>query len=187
MSSGIQIYWGMSKVAVLIGTMDNITVETDLSFLSLLPQGGIDQAHWGTDNMIMIDRLWIIKDGKKKFKCASTKQINPEVDGDITAFFKVVKTYSRNRHLQPNCSKCEASGSGMDEASEGKTREYVTTSSKRVADAVEAAIVDKLGPDASEHPSNDFDLWGEALLRERRKNGLREDGKKGRKGGKKKQ
>ncbi|GKE97888.1 hypothetical protein Tco_0021239, partial [Tanacetum coccineum] len=50
----------------------------------------------------------------------------------------------------------------MDEASEGITREYVTASSKRVADAVEAAIVDKLGPDASEHPSNDFDLWGEA-------------------------
>ncbi|GKE38700.1 hypothetical protein Tco_1462105 [Tanacetum coccineum] len=50
----------------------------------------------------------------------------------------------------------------MDEASEGRTREYVTASSKRVADAVEAAIVEKHGPDASEHPPNNFNLWGEA-------------------------
>ncbi|GJX24676.1 hypothetical protein Tco_0230972 [Tanacetum coccineum] len=62
---------------------------------------------------------------------------------------------------QANVSS-EASGSGIDEASEGRTREYITASSKRVADVVEAAIVEKHGPDASEHPPNDFDLWGEA-------------------------
>nr|GFA73146.1 transposase, Ptta/En/Spm [Tanacetum cinerariifolium]GFA74570.1 transposase, Ptta/En/Spm [Tanacetum cinerariifolium] len=56
----------------------------------------------------------------------------------------------------------EASGSGMDEASEGRMREYITASSKRVADTVKAAIVEKHGPGASEHPPNDFDLWGEA-------------------------
>ncbi|GKE69686.1 hypothetical protein Tco_1527758 [Tanacetum coccineum] len=72
----------------------------------------------------------------------------------------LLEAYHRT-HTSTNVSS-EASGSGMDEASEGRTREYVTASSKRVADAVEAAIVEKHGPDASEHPPNDFDLWGEA-------------------------
>nr|GEU78499.1 hypothetical protein [Tanacetum cinerariifolium] len=31
-------------------------------------------------------------------------------------------------------------------------------------DAVEAAIVEKHGPDASEHPPNDLDLWGEVTM-----------------------
>ncbi|GJV28937.1 glutathione S-transferase T3-like protein [Tanacetum coccineum] len=42
------------------------------------------------------------------------------------------------------------------------TREYITHRSKRVADAVEAAIEDEHGPDASQHPPNDFDLWEKA-------------------------
>nr|GEZ35675.1 transposase, Ptta/En/Spm [Tanacetum cinerariifolium] len=62
-------------------------------------------------------------------------------------------------HTSTNVSS-EALGSGMEEASEGRTREYVTASSK--GDAVEAAIVEKHGPAASEHPPIDYDLWGEA-------------------------
>ncbi|GKC04596.1 transposase, Ptta/En/Spm [Tanacetum coccineum] len=68
----------------------------------------------------------------------------------------LLEAYHRT-HTSTNVSS-EASGSGMDKASEGRTREYITASSKRVADAVEAAIVEKHGPDASEHPPNDFDL-----------------------------
>ncbi|GJT88437.1 transposase, Ptta/En/Spm [Tanacetum coccineum] len=64
-------------------------------------------------------------------------------------------------HTSTNVSS-EASGSGIDKASEGRTREYITTSSKRVADVVEAVIMEKHGPDASKHPPNDFDLWEDA-------------------------
>ncbi|GKB03063.1 transposase, Ptta/En/Spm [Tanacetum coccineum] len=42
------------------------------------------------------------------------------------------------------------------------TREYITHRSKRVADAVEAAMEDEHGPNASQHPPNDFDLWEKA-------------------------
>nr|GEX14621.1 transposase, Ptta/En/Spm [Tanacetum cinerariifolium] len=72
----------------------------------------------------------------------------------------LLEAYHRT-HASTNVSN-EASRSRMDEASEGRTREYVTASSKRVADAVEAAIIEKHGPDVSEHLPNDFDLWGEA-------------------------
>nr|GEZ64943.1 transposase, Ptta/En/Spm [Tanacetum cinerariifolium] len=68
----------------------------------------------------------------------------------------LLEAYHRT-HTSTNVSS-EASGSGMDEASEGRTREYITASSKRVADVVEAAIVEIRGPDASDHPPNDFDL-----------------------------
>nr|GEV89020.1 transposase, Ptta/En/Spm [Tanacetum cinerariifolium] len=71
----------------------------------------------------------------------------------------LLEAYHRT-HTSTNVSS-EASGSGMNEASEGRTGEYVIASSKRV-DVVEAAIVENHGPDASEHPPNDFDLWGEA-------------------------
>ncbi|GKD83646.1 transposase, Ptta/En/Spm, partial [Tanacetum coccineum] len=56
----------------------------------------------------------------------------------------------------------EGSGDGTDEAVGSGTREYITRRSKRVADAVEAAMEDEHGPDASQHPPNDFDLWGKA-------------------------
>nr|GEW73103.1 transposase, Ptta/En/Spm [Tanacetum cinerariifolium] len=72
----------------------------------------------------------------------------------------LLEAYHRT-HASINVSS-EVSRSGMDEASEGKTREYVTASSKRVPDVVEAAIMEKHGPDVSEHPHNDFDLLGEA-------------------------
>ncbi|GJZ73796.1 hypothetical protein Tco_0637942, partial [Tanacetum coccineum] len=111
-------------------TIDNITVGNDLSVLKPYTPSWIDQAHW--DNMI--DRL------KKEKKWPVS----------------LLEAYHRT-HTSTNVSS-EASGSGMDESSEGRTREYVTTSSKRVADAVEVAIVEKHRPDASKHPPNDFDL-----------------------------
>ncbi|GJT22178.1 uncharacterized protein Tco_0892115 [Tanacetum coccineum] len=127
-------------------TIDNITVGNDLSVLKPYTPSWIDQAHW--DNMI--DRLRIqyhsstqVPNGKRKKWPVS-----------------LLEAYHRT-NTSTNVSS-EALGSRMDEASEGRMREYVTTSSKRVADAVEAAIVEKHGPDASEHPPNDFDLWGEA-------------------------
>ncbi|GKD12946.1 hypothetical protein Tco_1197353 [Tanacetum coccineum] len=52
----------------------------------------------------------------------------------------------------------EGSGDGTDEAVGSGTQEYITRRSKRVADAVEAAIEDEHGPDANQHPPNDFDL-----------------------------
>ncbi|GKE63398.1 hypothetical protein Tco_1513765 [Tanacetum coccineum] len=118
--------------------MYNITVGNDLSVLKPYTPSWIDQAHW--DNMI--DRLWNTPRKRKKRPVS------------------LLEAYHRT-HTSTNVSS-EASGSGIDEASEGRTREYITASSKRVADAVEAAIVEKHGPDASEHPPNDFDLWGEA-------------------------
>nr|GEW93518.1 hypothetical protein [Tanacetum cinerariifolium] len=51
----------------------------------------------------------------------------------------------------------EGLGDETDEAVGSRTREYITRRSKR--DAVEAAMKDEHGPDASRHPPNDFDLW----------------------------
>ncbi|GJR92765.1 hypothetical protein Tco_0264939 [Tanacetum coccineum] len=76
----------------------------------------------------------------------------------------LLEAYHRT-HTSTNVSS-EASGSGMDEASEGRTREYITVSSKRVA----AAIVEKHRPDASDHPPNNFDLWEEATGGRRKEN-----------------
>ncbi|GJV78910.1 transposase, Ptta/En/Spm [Tanacetum coccineum] len=154
-------------------TMDNITVGNDLSVLKPYTPSWIDQAHW--DNMI--DRLWNTSRWKKKSNVARQNRLT-EVDGEVSKHTAGSKTILQHKfqmekekkrhvslleayhrtHTSTNVSS-EASGSGMDEASEGRTREYVTASSKRVADAVEAAIVEKHGPDASEHPPNDFDLW----------------------------
>nr|GEX23210.1 transposase, Ptta/En/Spm [Tanacetum cinerariifolium] len=72
----------------------------------------------------------------------------------------LLEAYHRT-HTSTNVSS-EASGSGMDEACEGRMREYVTASLKRVADVVEGVIMEKRGPNASDHPPNDFDLWEEA-------------------------
>ncbi|GKC70538.1 transposase, Ptta/En/Spm [Tanacetum coccineum] len=154
-------------------TMDNITVGNDLSVLKPYTPSWIDQAHW--DNMI--DRLWNTSRWKKKSNVARQNRLT-EVDGEVSKHTAGSKTILQHKfqmvnfikkrpvslleayhrtHTSTNVSS-EASGSGMDEASEGRTREYVTASSKRVADDVEAAIVEKHGPDASEHPPNDFDL-----------------------------
>nr|GEY39054.1 hypothetical protein [Tanacetum cinerariifolium] len=57
----------------------------------------------------------------------------------------------------------KGSGDGTDEAVRSGTREYITLRSKRVADAVEAAMEDEHGPDASQHLPNDFDLWEKAI------------------------
>ncbi|GJW18356.1 putative reverse transcriptase domain-containing protein [Tanacetum coccineum] len=70
-----------------------------------------------------------------------------QMEKEIKRPVSLLEAYHRT-HTSTNVSS-EAPGSGMDEASEGRTREYVTASSKRVADAVEAAIVEKHGPDAS--------------------------------------
>nr|GEV32213.1 hypothetical protein [Tanacetum cinerariifolium] len=70
--------------------------------------------------------------------------------------------YKALERVMSSSVSSEASGSGMDATSKGRTREYITTSSKRVVDVVEAAIVKKHEPDASDHPPNDFDLWEKA-------------------------
>nr|GEW51888.1 hypothetical protein [Tanacetum cinerariifolium] len=151
-------------------------VGNDLSVLKPYTPSWIDQAHW--DNMIA--RLWNTSRWKKKSNVARQNRLT-KVDGEVskhTAGFKTIlqhkfqiekekkqpvsllEAYHRT-HTSTNVSS-EASGSEMDEASEGRTREYVTDSSKRLADAVEAAIMEKHGPDVSEHPPNHFDLCGEA-------------------------
>ncbi|GJY55814.1 hypothetical protein Tco_0454929 [Tanacetum coccineum] len=67
-----------------------------------------------------------------------------EVDGEVSKHTAGFKTILQHKFQM---------GDGMDEACEGKTREYVTASSKRVADVVEAAIVEKHGPDTIDlHP-----------------------------------
>nr|GEW60240.1 probable aquaporin NIP5-1 [Tanacetum cinerariifolium] len=48
------------------------------------------------------------------------------------------------------------------EVSKHTARSNTILQHKFQMDAVEATIVEKHGPDASEHPPNDFDLWGEA-------------------------
>ncbi|GJX42897.1 transposase, Ptta/En/Spm [Tanacetum coccineum] len=138
-------------------TMDNITVGNDLSVLKPYTPSWIDQAHW--DNMI--DRLWNTSRWKKKSNVARQNRLT-EVDGEVSKHTAGSKTILQHKfqmekekkrpvslleayhrtHTSTNVSS-EASGSGMDEASEGRTREYVTASSKRVADAVEAAIVEE--------------------------------------------
>ncbi|GJY21814.1 hypothetical protein Tco_0394380 [Tanacetum coccineum] len=126
------------KDAAHRATMDNITVGNDLSVLKPYTPSWIDSS-------IGITRLRIAVEYIK---------------------MKKVKSWPMTEQINANTNvSSEASESGMDEASEGKMREYVTASSKRVADAVEAAIVDKLGPDASEHPSNDFVQTLEEIIR----------------------
>ncbi|GJW85424.1 hypothetical protein Tco_0158569 [Tanacetum coccineum] len=87
---------------------------------------------------------------------------NITVGNDLSVLKPYTPSWKDQAHWDNMIDRLEALGSGMDEASEGRTREYVTASSKRVADVVKAAIVEKHRPDASEHPPNDFDLWGEA-------------------------
>ncbi|GJS58919.1 transposase, Ptta/En/Spm [Tanacetum coccineum] len=146
-------------------------------------EADVEPLYEGCQNFSTLEaatRMWNTSRWKKKSNVARQNRLT-EVDGEVSKHTAGSKTILQHKfqmekekkrpvslleayhrtHTSTNVSS-EASGSGMDEASEGRTREYVTASSKRVADAVEAAIVDKLGPDASEHPSNDFDLWGEA-------------------------
>nr|GFA59998.1 hypothetical protein [Tanacetum cinerariifolium] len=65
----------------------------------------------------------------------------------------LLEAYHRT-HTSTNVSS-EALGSKMDEASEGRMREYITN-------VVKAAMEEKHGTDSSDHPPNDFDLWEEA-------------------------
>ncbi|GJT39680.1 hypothetical protein Tco_0939545 [Tanacetum coccineum] len=57
----------------------------------------------------------------------------------------------------------EGSGDWTDEVVGSETREYITRRSKRAVDVVEAGMEDKHGPDASQHPPNDFDVWEKAI------------------------
>nr|GEV34527.1 hypothetical protein [Tanacetum cinerariifolium] len=137
-------------------TMDNITVGNDLSAVEYIKMEK-------KSNVARQNRLTEV-DGEVSKHTAGSKtilqhnfQMRP---------VSLLEAYHRT-HTSTNVSY-EASGSRMDEASVGRTREYVTASSKRVSDAVEAAIMEKHGPDVSGHPPNDFDLWERLLGGEER-------------------
>ncbi|PWA76120.1 hypothetical protein CTI12_AA238230 [Artemisia annua] len=162
--------------AALRAKQDSIIVGNDLSVLKPYTPSWIDQAHWEN----MIDRIWNKPGWQKKSNVARQNRLT-EVDGEvskhtagsITVFQHMYKMEKQKKrpvtllegyhhcHTSTNVSS-EASESGMDEASGGRTREYITASSKKVADAIEAAMLEKHGPYTSDHPPDDFDLWEEA-------------------------
>ncbi|GJV09142.1 transposase, Ptta/En/Spm [Tanacetum coccineum] len=170
------------REAALRATEDNIKVGNDLSVLKPYTPSWIDQADWED----MINRVWNTSRWKKKSAIARQNRLS-EVDGEVSKHtagsitilqhkFKMEKQKQRPvslleayqyTHTQETAEALgdgtdEGSGDGTDEAVGSGTREYITRRSKRVADAVEAAMEDEHGPDASQHPPNDFDLWGKA-------------------------
>ncbi|GJW29384.1 transposase, Ptta/En/Spm [Tanacetum coccineum] len=161
---------------------DNIKDGNDVSVLKPYTPSWIDQADWED----MIDRVWNTLRWKKKSAIARQNRLS-EVDGQISKHttgsitilqhkFKMEKQKKRHvslleayeyTHTQETTEALEngtdeGSGDGTDEAVGNGTREYITRRSKRVADAVEAAMEDEHKPDASQHPPNDFDLWEKA-------------------------
>ncbi|GJY26887.1 transposase, Ptta/En/Spm [Tanacetum coccineum] len=171
------------REAALRATEDNIKVGNDLSVLKPYTPSWIDQADWED----MIDMVWNTSRWKKKSTIARQNRLS-EVDGQVSKHtagsitilqhkFKMVgKTKKRSvslleayeyTHTQETTEALgngtgEGSGDGTDETVGSGTREYITRRSKRVADAVEAAMEDEHGPDASQHPPNDFGLWEKA-------------------------
>ncbi|GJR77720.1 transposase, Ptta/En/Spm [Tanacetum coccineum] len=182
------------REAALRATEDNIKVGNDLSVLKPYTPSWIDQADWED----MINRVWNTSRWKKKSAIARQNRLS-EVDGEVSKHtagsitilqhkFKMEKQKQRPvslleayqyTHTQETAEALgngtdEGSGDGTDEAVGSGTREYITRRSKRVADAVEAAMEDEHGPDASQHPPNDFDLWGRPLGGRRKVQNLEE-------------
>nr|GEZ11609.1 hypothetical protein [Tanacetum cinerariifolium] len=124
-------------------------------YSDILGQCRRDAAHRATmDNITDGNDLSAVEYIKMEKKSNVARQNKlTEVDGEVSKHTAGSKTI-----LQHKFQMSKALESRMDEASEERMREYITASSKRVADAVEAAIVEKHGPGASEHPPNDFDL-----------------------------
>nr|GEX88919.1 hypothetical protein [Tanacetum cinerariifolium] len=149
----------------------------------------------------MIDMVWNTSRWKKKSIIARQNRLS-EVDGEVSKHiagsitilqhkFKMEKQKKRHvslleayqyTHTQETTEALgngtyEGSGDGTDEAVVSETQEYITRRAKRVADAAEAAIEDEHGPDTSQHPPNNFDLWGKATRGKKKGAKLGRDGK----------
>ncbi|GJX86192.1 uncharacterized protein Tco_0336966 [Tanacetum coccineum] len=146
------------REAALRATEDNIKVGNDLSVLKLYTPSWIDQADWED----MIDRVWNTSRWKKKSAIARQNRLRKTKKRLVSLLEAYEYTHTQETTEALGNVTDEGSGDGTDEAVGSGTREYITRRSKRVADAVEAAIEDEHSPDASQHPPNDFDLWEKA-------------------------
>ncbi|GKB72417.1 hypothetical protein Tco_0933829 [Tanacetum coccineum] len=124
-----------------------------------------DQYQWHTSENAAVYRAW------EKVMSSRFSDILGECRREAT--LRATEDNIKYPHTQETTEALgngtdEGSGDGTDEAVGSGTREYITRRSKRVADAVEAAMEDEHGPDTSQHPPNDFDLWGKATGEEER-------------------
>ncbi|GJV39970.1 hypothetical protein Tco_1418410 [Tanacetum coccineum] len=146
------------REATLRATEDNIKVGNNLFVLKPYTPSWIDQADWED----MIDRVWNTSRWKKNSAIARQNRLRKTKKRPVSFLEAYQYTHTQETVEALGNGTDEGSGDRTDEAVGSGTREYIIRRSKRVADAVEAAMEDGHRPDVSQHPPNDFDLWGKA-------------------------